>query len=153
MDRQIELDRQAEIEKQARLTGLLQSAQTALFNNKLTTPVDDSAYHYYQRVLELDPQNSQATAGISLIADRYLALARRAFDRGQDRKAEQYVKLGIQIKNDHPELLAFDHRLTHQDRSVGGSVDRVFRRVIGYIQLTWFESRTACNGSALASSV
>ena len=71
-------------------------------------------------MLALDPDNSQATAGFSLIAERYLELATTAFEKGQEKKAQQYVTLGLRIKNDHPELLAFHHRLASQERHSGG---------------------------------
>ena len=44
---------------------LLGLAQARLEAYKLTTPAHDSALHYYSRVLELDPQNPQARAGLS----------------------------------------------------------------------------------------
>jgi hypothetical protein len=92
----------------------------ALSDYRLTTPATHSAYYYYQQVLALDPDNSQATAGVSLIAERYLELATKAFDRGQEKKAQQYVTLSLRIKNDHPELLVFHHRLASQERHSGG---------------------------------
>ena len=114
------LDTPASLEPPAPLDELLRAAHTALSDYRLTTPDTDSAYYYYQQVLALDPDNSQATAGFSLIAERYLELATKAFDKGQEKKAQQYVTLGLRIKNDHPELLAFHHRLTSQERHSGG---------------------------------
>ena len=102
-------------EPYAVLDELLRAAHTALSDYRLTTPDTDSAYYYYQQVLALDPDNSQATAGFSLIAERYLELATKAFEKGQEKKAQQYVSLGLRIKNDHPELLAFHHRLASQE--------------------------------------
>ena len=131
LDRQIELARQAEVDKQARLTGLLKSAQTALSDYRLTVPHEDSAYYYYQKVLEFDPENSQAMSGFTMIADRYFWLARKQFNNGRDKKARHYVDSGLRVKNDHPELLALRDKLTRQDGSIGGSVDRLFRRAKG----------------------
>jgi serine/threonine-protein kinase PpkA len=104
----------------ARIDELLRAAHTALTGYRLTTPDTDSAYYYYQQVLAVDPHNRQATAGFSLIADRYLALASKAFEKGQETKARQYVTLGLRIKDDHPELLAWHHRLTSQETDSGG---------------------------------
>lgn len=113
-------DPPAALESPAPLDELLRAAHTALSDYRLTTPATHSAYYYYQQVLALDPDNSQATAGVSLIAERYLELATKAFDRGQEKKAQQYVTLGLRIKNDHPELLAFHHRLASRERHRGG---------------------------------
>jgi serine/threonine-protein kinase PpkA len=100
----------------AHLEELLRAAHTALTAYRLTTPDTDSAYYYYQQVLAFDPHNRRATAGFSLIAERYLALARKAFDKGQETKARQYVALGLSMQNDQPELLAFHQRLASQER-------------------------------------
>jgi tetratricopeptide (TPR) repeat protein len=135
----VQIDPQPQAEIQSQIDELLRAAQAALSDYRLTTPEHDNAYYYYQKVLEIDPENHQATAGLSLVADRYLALARRAFAKGQDRKAEHYVQLGLQVKSDHPELLAFNDMLTRQvrhshagdksrGRSLGTSIDRFFRK-------------------------
>ncbi len=110
---------------------LLLRAQQALIDLRLTSPDGDNAYHYYKKVLALDPQNGLATKGFSLIADRYLALANQAFTKGQDTKAKQYVTWGLLVKDDHPELLAFQAKLTQRDGKLAGSVDRLFRSVNG----------------------
>ena len=81
--------------------------------------------------MHVDPGNSQARTGFSLIADRYLALARKKFNDGRDKKARHYVELGLGVKNDHAALLAFRDRLKEQDGSVGKSVGRLFRRAKG----------------------
>jgi hypothetical protein len=66
---------------------LLHRAQAALAGNRLALPVDTSAYYYYKKVLELDPDNSQARDGVTHIADQYLALAKKAIEKGQHTKA------------------------------------------------------------------
>jgi serine/threonine-protein kinase PpkA len=135
----VQINPQPQGEAQSQIDELLRAAQAALSDYRLTTPEHDNAYYYYQKVLEIDAENHQATAGLSLVADRYLTLAKNAFAKGQDRKAEHYVQLGLQIKNDHPELLAFNDMLTrqarHRDtgdksrgRSIGASLDRFFRK-------------------------
>jgi hypothetical protein len=120
IDRPDPLDPPAPIAPSAPLDELLRAAHTALSDYRLTTPDTDSAYYYYQQVLALDPENSQATAGFSLIAERYLELATKAFEKGQEQKAKKYVTLGLRIKNDHPELLAFHHRLTSPEQHSSG---------------------------------
>lgn len=129
--RQAQLDRQTQLDRQAEIDALLISAQTALADYRLTEPDDDSAYYYYQKILHLDPGNSQATTGFSLIADRYLELAKKKFNDGWDKKARHYVELGLRVKNDHAALLAFRDRLAEQDGSVSKSVGRLFRRAKG----------------------
>ena len=137
LERQAELDRQAEAEKQRALArqseidALLASAADALSDYRLTVPEHHSAYHYYQKVLALDPQNRQAKSGFAHIADRYYWLAKKNFDDGKDKTARRYVDTGLQVKPDHPNLLALRNKLDRQAGTVGGSVDNLFRRVKG----------------------
>lgn len=111
---------QTQPDAQGRIDELLIAAHAALSDYRLTTPEQESAYYYYQRVLEIDAQNSQAMAGLSLIADRYLGLAKKALDKGQDNKARQYVKSGLRMQNDHPELLSLHDRLNRQEQQSDG---------------------------------
>ena len=113
------------------IDALLLRAQQALLDLRLTSPDGDNAYYYYRQALALDPQNSLATQGFGLIADRYLALAKKAFAKGQDTKAKQYVQWGLLVKDDHPELVALQTELTQRDGKLTGSVDRLFRSVNG----------------------
>ena len=96
---------------QERIDELLHTAQAALADNRLALPADNSAYYYYQKVLELDPDNSQARDGVTHIAERYLALAQKAVEKGQHTKAKQYVQLGLSVQSDHPNLVSLDARL------------------------------------------
>ena len=90
---------------------LLHTAQAALADNRLALLADDSAYYYYQKALELDPDNSQARDGVTHIAERYFALAKKAVEKGQYTKAKQYVQLGLSAQSDHPSLVSLDTRL------------------------------------------
>jgi len=49
-------------------------AEQALVSDRLTTPIETSAYAYYQEALKLDPENSAAKLGMQRIAERYLAM-------------------------------------------------------------------------------
>ena len=58
---------------------------------RLTTPVATSAFTYYHKVLELDPEHAEAIKGIDNIADIYHRLAKSAEkDRNYD-KALQFA--------------------------------------------------------------
>ncbi len=129
--RQTAFARQTKRKKQAKINELLLSAQKALLDSRLTLPRYDSAFFYYRRVLKLDPKNSQAKAGFSLIADRYFTLARKAFDSGRDAKARSYVQSGLRVKHDHPALRSLGDKLRRQDRGVKGKMDRLYRRAKG----------------------
>ncbi|BFM19892.1 tetratricopeptide repeat protein [Gilvimarinus japonicus] len=86
------------------LTELSQSlrlAQAALVAGQLTTPIDASAYWYYQKALQLDPDNREARAGIEQIAARYLERARRAQNRGDYARALELLDRALAVSPDN----------------------------------------------------
>jgi len=113
---------------QERIDELLHTAQAALADNRLALPADNSAYYYYQQVLELDPDNSQARDGVTHIAERYLALANKAVEKGQYTKAKQYVHLGLSVQSDHPDLASLDTRLKGLEKKSAPSSQRVAQK-------------------------
>jgi len=113
---------------QERIDELLYTAQAALADNRLALPADNSAYYYYQKVLELDPDNSQARDGVTHITERYLALAKKAVEKGQYIKAKQYVQLGLSVQSDHPDLVSLDTRLKGLEKKSAPSSQRVAQR-------------------------
>ncbi len=84
----------------------LRAGDEALLANRLTTPVDDSAYTHYSKVLELAPRHATATAGIDRVADGYRVLASKAQRRGDNRLARVYLERGLKVRKDHVGLLA-----------------------------------------------
>ncbi len=80
-------------------------AGESLKDYRLTVPVDNSALHFYRRVLELDPQNANALQGLKEIATRYAWLAEQAIERSQHAKAKHYIELGLAVEPRHPRLL------------------------------------------------
>jgi serine/threonine-protein kinase PpkA len=93
---------------------LLNAAQEALSEYRLTRPAGNNAYDYYQEVLRLEPSNRQANDGLIQIADRYHHLARTALSKGQKEKAERYTTSGLKVKKAHPALLALKDELSAQ---------------------------------------
>jgi hypothetical protein len=98
-------------------------AGESLKDYRLTVPVDNSALHFYRRVLELDPQNASALQGFKEIATRYAWLAEQAIERSQHVKAKRYIELGLLVDPHHPHLLALQERtgeraLTHTLKTV-----------------------------------
>ena len=72
-------------------------AQHSLNEYRLTTPPKDNAYYYYSRLLQLDPNDAQATQGMQQIAKRYSVLADRAIADGDNDKARSFIAIGSQI--------------------------------------------------------
>jgi hypothetical protein len=92
--------------RQTIIAAHLRAGDEALQANRLTTPVDASAYTHFSKVLELAPRHAAATAGMDSIADAYLALAGKASRKGEDRLTRVYVERGLKVRRDHAGLLA-----------------------------------------------
>jgi MSHA biogenesis protein MshN len=75
----------------ARVEDLFQQAERALSMDRLTAPVEDNAYSYYQKILQLSPDNAEAEAGLVAIAERYLVKAHEQFQAGNRAQAEALV--------------------------------------------------------------
>jgi serine/threonine-protein kinase PpkA len=118
-------DAPAPFRDQEQIDALLHTAQAALADTRLALPADNSAYYYYQKVLELDPDNSQARDGVMHIAERYLALAQKAVEKGQYMKAKHYVQLGLSVQSEHPDLVSLDSRLKGLEKKSAPSSQRV----------------------------
>lgn len=83
----------------------LQLARQALDDYRLTTPVRNNAWYYYRRVLDEDPDNSEALTGVRRIADTYADLARQELDQFHYRKARNHVERGLTVDPGNERLL------------------------------------------------
>lgn len=90
--------------KEQEIEKLLGLGNTALIAYRLTTPADENALHYYERVLDLDPENGDAKRGFTKIADRYSHLAASQIDRGHYKKAREYITRGLKIDPENKTL-------------------------------------------------
>lgn len=76
---------------------LLNLAQTQIKSDKLTTPASDNAVDTYRMVLQLDPENESARAGIESIRVRYLIWAEKAAVAGDSSKAQRYLEQAVEL--------------------------------------------------------
>ncbi|MGF1528895.1 MAG: protein kinase [Candidatus Competibacterales bacterium] len=83
----------------------LERAEVSLERFRLTTPAADSALHYYEQVLQLDPDNAPAQRGFTRIAVRYAELAQRQMNRANYPKALDFIEVGLAIKPGFEPLL------------------------------------------------
>lgn len=70
------------------IKNLLQFAERAMAAERLTTPVEDNAYAYYQKILSMSANNSDAQDGLDKIAQRYLNKAQAQAQLGNLTQAE-----------------------------------------------------------------
>ncbi|RYY75998.1 MAG: hypothetical protein EOO52_00240 [Gammaproteobacteria bacterium] len=74
------------------INDLFQQAERALGMDRLTAPVEDNAYGYYQKILSMDASNDDAKAGLDEIAKRYLAKAQEQFAVGNSQAADAFIQ-------------------------------------------------------------
>jgi len=77
----------------------------SLEDYRLTSPAEDNAYYYYSRLLEVDPGDKVAAAGLLNIADRYAYLAERSFLENDYDKAKAYTSIGLKFDPNHTALI------------------------------------------------
>lgn len=109
---------------------ILFEGMRALRADRLMTPPESSAYHYFNRALALDPENQIAKDGIRDIAARYLQLADLAGRQGQFDNAESFLRRAAQVDNNHPGLEQATRRLQTERQSTHSVVVLNSRSVI-----------------------
>lgn len=91
---------------QQHIDELMVKAERALWEDRLTVPQGNSAYHYYRQVLKIAPQHGGARSGMQRIAARYTSLIERALANDEIDKARRYVARGLMVSSANRELLA-----------------------------------------------
>ena len=77
-------------------------------------PGEDNAETTYQRVITLDPGNSQALAGLEAIATEYEKQARKQLDSGALQESLDRIKRGLAAAPKHAELLRLRQDVEHR---------------------------------------
>lgn len=86
------------------ISALLWLGTHSLNSQRFTMPPNDNAYYFYSRVLQLDPANVQARAGLGELARRYALLADDAVAAGDLPRAQAYIAIGREIDPDNEAL-------------------------------------------------
>jgi serine/threonine-protein kinase PpkA len=92
------------LQTKVNIGNLLSQAATALKEHRLTRPQNNNAYDYYQRVLELHPNQKQALQGITRIADVYADLAERKLDQFKYADARKFLDRGLTVQPENVRL-------------------------------------------------
>jgi hypothetical protein len=88
------------------INALIWLGNQSLEEYRLTYPPKDNAYYYFSRLLEINPQNEIARAGILDIAERYAHLAEKSLTDNDHAKTEAYISIGLKINPDNSALLS-----------------------------------------------
>ncbi len=75
-----------------RLDRLLDQGDRALRDNRLLTPIDNCAYDFYREALQVAPNHPAALHGLERVAERYVAWAEQAMEKGRFDTARAMLK-------------------------------------------------------------
>ena len=90
---------------------LLDTADRALADDRLLTPEDDSAYHYYRQALAMAPNHPAGRLGFERIVERYLQLTQVAMEREQWARARSMLARAEYVDSSHPGIVAMREQL------------------------------------------
>lgn len=107
---------------------LLEAADIHFAVNRVTSPLGSNAFDAYQQVLEIDPNNPQARAGLRKIADYYEKLARASWKNGDVRQARELIDAGLKVQAQHPGLNDLLDEI--EPRSIGAQIVQWFRNLV-----------------------
>ncbi len=119
--------KQQQLNRKTTIDGFIRKGTASLKKYHLTTPLNDNALYYFQKVIELDKNNPDAQKGINDVIYRYELLARSELDKYQYQKAQSYISTGLSIDYENERLLALQKQANIQNEP-----RRVINRVKGF---------------------
>jgi len=111
--------------QQLKVEEFLASAQKSFADNRLVQPGHDSALGYYQKALELDPENRVAIEGISSIGQRYAELAEQALWEDKYTEAEKFTSMGLRLFPRDKWLLSLQRKIEKQKNFTQSKLGRL----------------------------
>ena len=107
---------------------LLWLGRHSLDDLRLTEPPRDNAYYYFSRMLQIDPNNADAQAGMRDIAARFAMLAEQAIAEDRFDQARSYIALGLQVDSNNRCLREMRDIATEAKVGFWDAVASLFRR-------------------------
>ena len=89
---------------QTEIEQLLVEAQQQMDSRRLTAPASGNALSSYRRILELDPNNVAAKAGVERIAAYYQEVAESSLRQGRPDESLAYIQRGLRAAPQSQEL-------------------------------------------------
>ena len=91
----------------------LAAAEKAMTAERFTTPARDNAYKYYQMVLAIESNNTEALAGLQRMVDRYIQFIEKSKAEGKLDAARLYLQRAESVLPDDPKLQKIRAELTN----------------------------------------
>ena len=95
----------------ARIVRLLEAAEQALAEDRLTTPEIGSAHSLYQEILKLNPGDQRAQRGFEKIVERYVKLALTAAERQRYAQGRLMLERAREVDPAHPAIAPTERQL------------------------------------------
>ncbi len=89
----------------------LETAEVYIAIGNLATPPGDSALDQYEKILSIDPTNTQAIDGKKNIVSKYLELAKEHADNSDYDISINYISTGLIVEPDNAELKALENKV------------------------------------------
>ncbi|WP_271105277.1 serine/threonine-protein kinase [Pseudomonas tohonis] len=124
---------------QARVDALVALGDQRLAEDRLLQPEGDSAVAYYQQALALQPENPRAFAGLEQVARRFALLAEEAYGHREFALAQEYIKGGLAVAPEDPQLLQLqaDHAKRVRKAQVVRSQARQQQQTANPVKRLW----------------
>ena len=127
LEKQRKLIQNKQLNKKRRIRSLINKGQASLKKYHLTTPLNDNALYYFQKVLELDNTNKEAKKGVEDVVYRYELLARGELDKYNYQKSQSYISSGLSIDAKNERLLTLQ-----KEANLHNEPKRVINKVKGF---------------------
>jgi serine/threonine protein kinase len=98
------------------INGNLAAAKKAMKEVRFTTPSGNNAYQYYQKVLEKEPDNTEALAGLQRIASRYAGYIRKSNAEGKRDRAKRVLQKAESVFPNHPAIVKVREELSNTEK-------------------------------------
>jgi serine/threonine protein kinase len=112
-------------EQHEKIGRLLEVAEVHHMVGRITEPPGSNAYEAYRQVIEINPHNADAKAGLSRIADHYEMLAAEKLNAGELEDARALIEAGLKVQPWHPGLTRLDEESSDNE----GWIDRIISLV------------------------
>jgi len=102
------------IEEQSRqdiISQHLKNAAQAMKQKRFTTPDENNAFYYYDKVLSLDENNENALAGIKKLAEEYLSLANKQFKKKAYESSLRFIDKGLYVEPENIPLITLRDKI------------------------------------------
>jgi len=114
--------------KRKQINLLLESAQARMESRDYIAPYEDSAHYYYKEVLLIDPDNTDAEAGLDTIVTYYYDRAKKALAANSRGEVKKYLNRGLRVDPDNEDLLRLRSEF-YRERKLGDKVEDTFRSI------------------------